>query len=202
MDHLAHEGLSEISVLVGDVMTDVLFEVRDRISSGPWPADLAVTEDGYFVSTLHRAENTDDPERLRAIISGLAEIDRPVLLLAHPRLVALSQKHGISLAQGNVRPTSPLAYPELVNLVMHSSGVITDSGGLQKEAFLLGVPCTTLRTETEWVETVDLGWNVLVHDDFGTLATVVTRPRPATASEQPYGDGHAADRVADLLVAG
>ena len=201
MEHLAREGLADISVLVGDVMTDVLFEVRDRVAGLPLPPDLAIEQGGYFVSTLHRADNTDDPEVLSAILGGLAAVDRPVLLLAHPRLVALAEKHGIPLAQGSVRAASPVAYPELVNLVRNSAGVITDSGGLQKEAFLLGVPCTTLRTETEWVETVELGWNVLVHSDFAELADVVTRPAPLPTDAAPYGDGHAATRVVDILTA-
>ena len=94
-----------------------------------------------------------------------------------------------------------MAYPELVRVVMHSAGVVTDSGGLQKEAFLLRVPCTTIRPETEWVETVELGWNVLVSADLSVLGAVVERPTPAPTTEAPYGDGHAAARVVAALLA-
>lgn len=93
----------------------------------------------------------------------------------------------------------PLGYPDLVAAVVHCRGVITDSGGLQKEAFLLGAPCTTLRPETEWVETLDLGWNVLVDDSFEKLAELVDRPRPEPTTAMPYGDGCAAERVVRAL---
>ena len=200
MQHLAHEGLASRSILVGDVMTDVLFEVRDRVLADPPPLPHGVVEGNFYVSTLHRPDNTDDPARLAAIIRELAKLDRPVLLLVHPRLAGLAAQHGIELAAGSIMPIPPLPYPELVAAVARSAGVITDSGGLQKEAFLLRVVCTTIRPETEWVETVDLGWNVLVSDDVESLAQVVQRNAPAATNEQPYGDGSAAGRVVDALL--
>jgi UDP-N-acetylglucosamine 2-epimerase (non-hydrolysing) len=198
--HLADEGLADRTVLVGDVMTDVLFEVRDAVASGPSPlvAELGVEPGSHYVATIHRAENTDDPSRLAQVVAGLAGLDRPVVLLAHPRVVAKADAAGVPLTQGALRHHTPLAYPDLVAAVNASAGVVTDSGGLQKEAFLLRVPCTTVRTETEWVETVELGWNVLV-DTPEELAAAVTRPAPAPTDATPYGDGHAADRVIEEL---
>ncbi len=201
MDHLATEGLAARSVLVGDVMTDVLYKVRDELRETNLPLPDGVEAGNYYVSTLHRPDNTDSPERLAAILSGLASLDRPVLLLVHPRLASLAAQHSIELAVGSIRPLQPLAYPQLVNAVMGSSGVITDSGGLQKEAFLLRVPCTTIRPETEWVETVELGWNVLVDEDLSLLASTVQRRTPPATQAQPYGDGKAAARAVDALVA-
>ncbi len=200
MAHLSREGLAERSVLVGDVMTDVLFSVRDRVRAegGGTPEGTAAGE--YYVATIHRPDNTDDPDRLRAIVGALAGLDAPVLLLAHPRLRALAASHGIPLDSGAVRAVEPLAYPALVGAVMHSRGVVTDSGGLQKEAFLLRVPATTIRPETEWVETVDLGWNVLAND-VAELAAAVQRPAPAPTDSAPYGEGRAAVLVADTLLA-
>ena len=201
MEHLAREGLAERSVLVGDVMTDVLFATRDAAAGdvGALLAEAGVEPGGYYVATVHRAENTDDPARLRWIAEALESLDRPVLLLAHPRLVARSAEAGISWGSGAVRLRSPLAYPRLVAAVGASAGVVTDSGGLQKEAFLLRVPCTTVRTETEWVETVELGWNVLAQDA-ASVRAAVQRPRPADTDATPYGDGRAAERVvAELL---
>lgn len=200
VDHLAAEGLAERTVLVGDVMTDVLFTVRDEVSSRPSPLveDLGLAAGGHYIATIHRAENTDDPARLAEVVAGLGALDRPVVLLAHPRVVAKAEAHRISLSQGAVVVHPPLAYPELVAAMLSSAGVVTDSGGLQKEAFLLGVPCTTVRTETEWVETVELGWNVLAQDA-EEIARGVGRPRPEPTDAAPYGDGRAAERVVQVL---
>lgn len=188
--HLEREGLGARTVHVGDVMTDVLHRTRGTAA----PADGA---EGAVVATIHRAENTDDPERLAAVIEGLASIDRPVLLLAHPRLRARAEKAGLELARGGIRVLDPLAYPQLVATVACSAAVVTDSGGLQKEAFLLRVPCTTVRTETEWTETVELGWNVLVEP--AGIPDAVTRPKPTETEATPYGDGHAAERSVTAL---
>jgi UDP-N-acetylglucosamine 2-epimerase (non-hydrolysing) len=199
--HLRREGLGDRAVNVGDVMTDVCFRVRDAVKGRP-PALSRITTGDYVVSTVHRAENTDDPARLAAIVDHLADLPVPVVLLAHPRLVARCGDFGIALERPGsaLHVTEPLAYPDMVAAVMHSAGVVTDSGGLQKEAFLLGRPCTTLRAETEWVETLDDGWNVLSPDLAG-LGDVVTRPVPTTRRAMPYGDGNAAGRVVAELAA-
>lgn len=200
VDHLATEGLAERTVLVGDVMTDVLFEVRDAIAQHPsrLVKELSLKPGDFYVSTIHRAENTDDPVRLAEIVEGLAGLDKPVVLLAHPRVVAKAYAHGISLTRGSLVQHSPMAYPDLLAAALASAGVVTDSGGLQKEAFLLRVPCTTVRTETEWVETVDLGWNVLASTP-QEISASVRRPAPAPTDAAPYGDGHAAGRVIAAL---
>lgn len=200
MDHLAAEGLAERSVLVGDVMTDVLYRVRDQVAQAPPALDIAVKPGEYYVATLHRPDNTDDPERLRAVIDGISKVGKAVVLLAHPRLRSLAQRHGIDLDAGSVIASDPVGYPDLVNAVAHSAGVITDSGGLQKEAFLLRVPCTTIRPETEWVETVELGWNVLLDKDFAALPATVERSRPAETDASPYGTGQAADNAVQALI--
>lgn len=200
VDHLAREGLAERTVLVGDVMTDVLFDVRDAVAERmPMFVDeLGLTPGEFYLATIHRAENTDDSERLAEVTSALARLSKPVVLLAHPRLVARAAAHGVDLTVGSLVAHSPLAYPDLVAAVLASAGVVTDSGGLQKEAFLLRVPCTTIRTETEWVETVDLGWNVLASDG-RDIAAAVARPRPAPTDAAPYGDGRAAELTIDVL---
>ncbi len=199
MSHLAREGLADRAVHVGDVMTDVLFTVRDRALANPRPTPFDLPDGGYYVATIHRPDNTDDPVRLRGIIDALAHLERPVLLLAHPRLTSFAEKNGIRLDQGSLRIHEPLSYPELVAAVMHSAGVVTDSGGLQKEAFLLRVPATTIRPETEWVETVDLGWNVLAND-VSAIAQAVSRSAPAPTDATPYGEGHAAEAVVNELL--
>lgn len=201
--HLVAEGLGDRTVVVGDVMTDVCLRVaaavRQEAPRLPEGIDADAPE-GFAVATLHRPDNTDDPVRLRAILAALQDLPLPVALLAHPRLVARAAEAGVPLAGGAVRVSPPLAYPELVGAVSRARAVVTDSGGLQKEAYLLGVPCTTVRTETEWVETLDDGWNALVPDPAG-LAAAVTRRRPAGERPEHYGDGHAAERVIAELVA-
>ncbi|MCE4027326.1 UDP-N-acetylglucosamine 2-epimerase (non-hydrolyzing) [Microbacterium sp. Au-Mic1] len=201
MGHLAAEGLATRSVLVGDVMTDVLFQVRDAITRQDAVHPLAgEAEPGnYYLATIHRAENTDAPERLRQIVDALAAADRPVFLLAHPRVRAKAAEHGIPLEAGALRARDPLAYPELIAAARTSAGIVTDSGGLQKEAFLLRVPGTTVRRETEWVETVELGWNVLANTA-EEIAAALTRPTPAPTDAAPYGDGHAATRAVDAII--
>ncbi|MGF3055832.1 non-hydrolyzing UDP-N-acetylglucosamine 2-epimerase [Microbacterium sp. YY-01] len=200
VDHLAAEGLADRTVLVGDVMTDVLYRVRDEAGDEPSAllAEKGLAAGEFYVATIHRAENTDDPVRLQEIVTALAGLDKPVVLLAHPRVVAKAAAHGISLTQGALQAHAPLAYADLIAAAVASAGIITDSGGLQKEAFLLRVPCTTVRTETEWVETVQLGWNVLAQTA-EEIAAAVSRPAPAATAATPYGDGHAAERVIATL---
>ncbi len=201
VDHLAAEGLAKRTVLVGDVMTDVCFLVRDTLlAEGPERPE-GLPDGDYLVSTIHRAENTDDPQRLEAIVAALAGLELPVLLLAHPRLVAKAEASGIDLHRDGLVVARPLPYPQMVAAVLGSRGVVTDSGGLQKEAFLLGRLCTTVRTETEWTETLDGGWNVLAGtpDLLARLPEFVARPVPTGAQATPYGDGHAAEQVARTL---
>lgn len=203
MDHLAHEGLGERSVLVGDVMTDVAYLVREQVAGKSLTdvIDVEGIDPGapYLLATIHRPDNTDSPERLRAVVEALRDLPAPVILLAHPRLVAKAKEHGIELFGGTLHGTSPLAYPQMVRAVMGAAGVVTDSGGLQKEAFLLGTPCTTIRPETEWVETLENGWNVL-DDGLTRVRDIAVREAPTGDKGTPYGDGHAADEVARVLL--
>ncbi|GGO92482.1 UDP-N-acetyl glucosamine 2-epimerase [Nocardioides phosphati] len=197
MEHLANEGLAARSVLVGDVMTDVLLATADRVRNAPVASPIDTTEP-YVVATIHRPDNTDDPARLASILDALAGLDKRVFLAAHPRLVAKAEAHGLKLDQGAITPVAPLSYPQLVQAVSAASAVVTDSGGLQKEAFLLGAPTTTIRSETEWVETLEGGWNQLTNDP-ADVATSVARPAPTADRGTPYGDGNAATLTIQTL---
>ncbi|WP_428954325.1 non-hydrolyzing UDP-N-acetylglucosamine 2-epimerase [Streptomyces sp. cg35] len=207
MRHLAAEGLAARSALAGDVMVDVCLRVRDAVRAGghaaPELPDGISPVEPYLLATVHRAENTDDPARLSALADALADLPLPVALPAHPRLVARAEEHGVKLERGAVRVGSPLPYAGLVAAVIGAAGVVTDSGGLQKEAFLLERPCTTLRSETEWPETLAGGWNVLVPEPGGLgaarWADTVTRPAPTAGRGTPFGDGRAARRAVELL---
>ena len=198
--HLAAEGLADRTLQVGDVMTDVCHATRDAVADHAVQLPEGVDpEEPFVLATIHRADNTDDPARLRDILEALANLSVPVVLLAHPRLVALAHKHNLDLGAGSLVASEPLAYPQMVRAVMAAKGVVTDSGGLQKEAFLLDTPATTIRTETEWTETLKDGWNILDHG-LTQLGDVAVRPRPTGDKGQPYGDGKAAERVIQALV--
>lgn len=199
-EHLKAEGLAERTVVVGDVMTDVLMLTRAGVEGKPNPVteSLGWAPGSYSLATIHRPANTDTAEQLEAVLDSISQVDHPVLLLAHPRLMAACERHGLTLSRGNLHFHSPLSYPDLIAAVLGARGVITDSGGLQKEAFLLRVPCTTVRPQTEWVETVECGWNVLTNP--GTdLVRAAQRPRPTDTDITPYGDGQAATRVVKVL---
>ncbi|WP_394215759.1 non-hydrolyzing UDP-N-acetylglucosamine 2-epimerase [Brachybacterium vulturis] len=198
-EHLVAEGLAARTVVTGDVMTDVCLRVAESVrgTAPPLPAGID-SEAPYAVATIHRADNTDSPERLAAIITALQGLDVPLALFAHPRLIARARKAGIELAGGAVHVGEPVAYPDLIGAVQHAAAVVTDSGGLQKEAYLLGTPCSTIRSETEWVETLENDWNRLVTDP-RELPGAVARPRPEAARPPYYGDGRAAARSIDAL---
>jgi UDP-N-acetylglucosamine 2-epimerase (non-hydrolysing) len=193
LGHLRAEGLGSRAVLTGDVMADVLLDVAASM-----PHERAKDHDpAYVVATLHRPANTDDHDRLRMLLHALSTLPIEVRLVAHPRLVAAADSAGLELSRGAIRVWEPQGYLDMIRLVQGSRGVVTDSGGLQKEAYLLGVPCTTLRAETEWPETLQGGWNVLAPDGDG-LVELAAR-RVSEQRERPYGAGDAAQRIVAAL---
>lgn len=198
VDHLEREGLGNRTVLVGDVMTDVVRTVAAAVERDPVASPVPRDRGGHVLATIHRPDNTDDPQRLRSILAALSALDRPVYLAAHPRLVSCARAAGVALGGGAVTVVEPLSYPQLVQALLGAAAVVTDSGGLQKEAFLLGVPTTTVRTETEWVETLEDGWNILAADT-ASLAAAVARPTPTAERAEPYGDGFSAERAVRAL---
>ena len=197
-ENLEREGLADRTLVVGDVMTDVCLRVARGVGPAALPDDVD-PDDGYIVATIHRAENTDDRSRLDTIVTGLRSQPIPVVLTAHPRLVARCEAAGIPLTGGSLRTVAPYGYPDMVAAVRGAAAVVTDSGGLQKEAYLLGTPCTTLRTETEWPETVAEGWNRLDPDVSSPERWAHPGTPESGTPRDAYGDGDAARRVADAL---
>lgn len=202
VDNLESEGIREGVHQVGDVMYDVLLWQRLRalaLSDAGSIRDLRPGE--YALTTVHRAENTDDPKRLRAIFEALeriAEQDLTVVVPLHPR----TQKAlaGAGLVAHGLKVLPPASYEQMLTLEMNARVILTDSGGVQKEAYWLGVPCVTLRDETEWPETLAGGWNVLVGVDSGRITSETLRARPLTDRPHVYGDGHAAERIVSVLL--
>ena len=183
-------------VVVGDVMVDV-FELLAPRADGAILERLGVERGAYLLATAHRSGNVDDPVRLRALADLLRSLPAPVVLPLHPRTRARLEEAGLGLDGVLVAP--PLGYLEFTALLLGARRVLTDSGGVQKEAYLAGVPCLTLRATTEWRETVEAGWNVLVDlDSQAALAALDREPPP----QRPplYGDGHAGERVVDAVL--
>lgn len=197
-ENLRREGLGP-SDFVGDVMYDVVRAAAGRLDDGsPLLARFGVQRDRYVLATVHRAQNTDEKERLARIMEMLARLPLPVIFPVHPRTGQALRRHGLvdALARGQIRPTAPLRYLDTLALAQGARRVFTDSGGLQKEAFYLGTPCTTLREETEWVETVALGWNVLAGADVERALSTLALPPPPPPAAAPYGDGTAGEAIA------
>lgn len=201
--NLTREGIAPTSVhTVGDVMFDAALFFRQRAVKPDWWEVMNVAPGAYVLATVHRAENTDDPTRLRAIMAGLAASPEPVILPLHPRTRARLEAFGIPLP-AQVRVVPPVGYLEMVWLEVNAALIATDSGGVQKEAFFHSRPCITLRDETEWMELVDTGWNTLVGADTERIAEALARTNPLAPHGQPdYGDGHAAAAIVRVMKAG
>jgi UDP-GlcNAc3NAcA epimerase len=194
---LEAEGVAGAIEVVGDVMADAarLFVplARERYPSGREPGS-------YLVATVHREANVFQP-RLGRIVEGLNRLAEPVVFPAHPRTRAAIEREGLALA-GHVELVPPLGYLELASLASQARVILTDSGGLQKEAYWYGVPCVTMRPSTEWADTVELGANTLVDDDPDALVAAVATARMPEPRPELYGDGHASERVAAALLEG
>jgi UDP-N-acetylglucosamine 2-epimerase len=197
-EQLASEGVPGRAEIVGDVMADACYRLapvaRERSRA---LQDLGLEPSGYLLLTLHREANTRQP-RLGRIAEGIRRIEEAIVFPVHPRTRAALDAEGIDLGPRVLR-RPPLGYLDLTALASQARVVLTDSGGLQKEAYWHGVPCVTLRPSTEWVDTVEAGGNVLVDDDPDRLVAAVASARMPAEPPQLYGDGHAAARIAEAL---
>jgi UDP-N-acetylglucosamine 2-epimerase (non-hydrolysing)/UDP-GlcNAc3NAcA epimerase len=204
VENLRRESVAGAVELVGDVMVDVaqLLQPAARARTAALEP-YAVEPGGYLLATAHRAGNVDDPVRLRVLVDLLLALPLPTILPLHPRTRARLEATGLLetvTAAEHIRLAPPLGYLDFTALLCNASVIVTDSGGVQKEAYLAGVPCVTLRPSTEWVETVEAGWNVLV--DLDTAAALAALDRtPPVERPQLYGDGCAGERVAAAVAA-
>lgn len=202
VENLAKEGIVEGVEVVGDVMADAS-KLAQEITAGALPGGLAEVEPGlldedFILLTLHRAENTDDAERLRQLMDQINALEQPILFPVHPRTRSALKRVGVTPAP-HVVQLDPVGYLEMAYLLGRAALVMTDSGGLQKEAYWARVPCVTLRTETEWVETVDCGWNVVFGRGERPLPDCIARLAHRPEWTPLYGDGCAAERIAASL---
>lgn len=204
VDNLNVEGITRGVHVVGDVMAGAMFAAAARAPErSALLAGLGLTTGSYFVATIHRAENTDSAQRLSGILAALAALAEPVVIPLHPRTRKAIDALGGMAAQmaraPHLRFIDPLGYLDMVCLQKSARMILTDSGGMQKEAYWLRVPCVTLREQTEWVETVQAGWNVIAGADRERIVDAVHSFRSPADHPPLYGDAHAADRIAALL---
>jgi UDP-N-acetylglucosamine 2-epimerase (non-hydrolysing) len=200
--NLQQEGLEDCIYQIGDVMYDSLLWARDRASEhSTILEDLALTDSEYVLVTIHRPRNTDNPERLETIVETLGDLSQHVVFPAHPRTVNALQNHGLyEYADSQLQIIDPVGYLDFVRLMDSASYIGTDSGGIQKEAFFLDTPCATFRAETEWDETVESGWNVLVDANPDEITEALTRKQLRSRKKPtPYGDGNASERIVKIL---
>lgn len=197
--NLKREGIpNERLELVGDVMFDAALFYRKRARRPVWFDSLQLGKEAYILATIHRAENTDNPKLLTAILTGLGDAGKPVILPLHPRTCSQIKKYTLSLPS-NMHITEPVGYLEMVWLEMNAEMIATDSGGVQKEAYFHAKPCVTLRNETEWVELVDAGWNTLAGTDPVKIGSALQR-KNVKYKILYYGDGRAAEKIITGLV--
>lgn len=199
-EQLQREGIASSIHVVGDIMYDALLTHRERAGTRSRILQtLRLAPRTYYVATIHRAENTDHADNLQSIFNALQILGKPVVLPLHPRTDKKLKQYGIQPGS-NIRCVEPLGYLDMIRLQEHAACILTDSGGVQKEAYYLGVACVTLRMETEWVETVAAGWNRLCGSNVDAIENAVQSmegsqpPRPDL-----YGDGRTADRIVDIL---
>ena len=199
--NLKQEGLTDGVVRTGDVMADALYFHAKRAEERKLAETIQYKEKSYLLATVHRAENTDDPNRLQAIINAFARIQGQIILPLHPRTKKLLRDRQMTLP-GNVEVIEPVGYLEMILLEKGAELILTDSGGVQKEAYLWQVPCVTLRDETEWVETVHTGWNTLTGAKTEAIVAAVTHYRQNPLPpylDKLYGNGQASAEIVTAM---
>jgi len=203
VNHLRNEGIEKGVHLVGDVMYDVaLFYGQIVDGNSSIFAQLNLEKENYLLVTCHRAENTDDKNRLENILMALNELSQNIRVVfpIHPRTLKFIDQYQLQDYLKNIDVLNPLSYLDLVTLQKHSKAILTDSGGVQKEAFFYQVPCITLRDETEWVETIELGWNQLVGASASAILNAYQYLKIGNKGFNPYGDGQTSFKIIDLLM--
>lgn len=201
VETLSNEGITDGVHFVGDVMYDAILWARSiAASQSTIIEELELEPERYVLATVHRAGNTDQVNHLESIIEGLSRVEYPVVLPVHPRTKKQLIEFDLWDRTTNaLTVTDPVGYLDFVRLLDGATVVATDSGGVQKEAFYLDTPCVTLREETEWVETVESGWNVLVGADEEEIIKAITTARDTYSKPTPYGNGTAASKIVEIL---
>src|SRR6266581_1046086 len=200
VENLAKEGIGRGVHLVGDVMYDVALQSAQAARSRDILQRFGVQKGEYILVTLHRPASVDDRATLEGIVDALLRSGRTVVFPIHPRTRKNLEAFGLwEPLRAKVKAIEPVDYLDFIALLMGASKVVTDSGGVQKEAYFFGVPCITLRDETEWIETVEDGWNALVGTDTADILDAIEKFNPSGTKSKSFGDGHAAEKIALIL---
>ncbi|MEK6988536.1 MAG: UDP-N-acetylglucosamine 2-epimerase (non-hydrolyzing) [Candidatus Thermoplasmatota archaeon] len=200
VDNLAREGVTRGVHLVGDVMYDVALQMAQAARARDVVERLGLRPEDYLLTTIHRPSNADEKDVLAGIVEALADCGRTVVFPVHPRTKKNLQAFGLWEAlTSKVKVIDPVDYLDFLALLMKAAKVVTDSGGVQKEAYFFGVPCITLRDETEWIETVEDGWNALVGTETEDILHAIEHFNPSGTKSKSFGDGHAAERIARII---
>ena len=199
--NLHDNGIHDNVFLVGDVMLDSIIYYRKLIEKkSKTLKDLSLTKTPYLLLTLHREANTDNKKRLKNILDAISSVPYPVIFPVHPRTKQRIQSFNIQIPE-NIHAISPSGYFEFLRLISHSEKLLTDSGGAQKQAFFLSKPCITLRPNTEWVETTESGWNILVDDNPEKIIEAVSNFNPQGSPDlSPFGNGERSRKIIDKIV--
>src|SRR5437870_2199520 len=200
VDNLTNEGVIHGVHLVGDVMYDVALQSAQAARSRDITERFGVKKGEYLLVTLHRPASVDNRETLDGIVDALVRSGRSVVFPIHPRTRKNLEAFGLwETLRAKVKAIEPVDYLDFIALLMGASKVVTDSGGVQKEAYFFGVPCVTLRDETEWIETVEDGWNALVGTETADILDAIEKFNPSGTKSKSFGDGHAAEKIAAVL---
>lgn len=197
--NLKKEGIDAGVYLTGDIMYDVILHFKKAaLAHSTILSRLGLTAKDYYLATIHRAENTDDFDRLQTLLTVLSRLDRKVVLPLHPRTKGKMEQWKLDhlLTASHILPVEPLGYFDMLTLESQAKAILTDSGGVQKEAYMLQVPCITFRDETEWIETVQAGWNDLVGaSDDQKILMAINNMRPPSLHPSLFGNGNASSKI-------
>lgn len=199
VNNLANEGIKRGVYNTGDVMYDAVLYNKDiALNKSDVLARFGLKPKEYILATIHRAENTDDKDRLSAILGAFSRCGRKIVFPVHPRTRKYISEYRLAIAK-NILLIEPVGYLDMLVLENGAAKIVTDSGGVQKEAYFLGVPCITAREQTEWVETIEAGWNVLVGSDEEAILDAIVNFAPSGKRPAYFGDGNAASRIAEVM---
>ncbi|UOQ94525.1 UDP-N-acetylglucosamine 2-epimerase (non-hydrolyzing) [Halobacillus shinanisalinarum] len=203
VENLRHEGINNRVYQIGDIMYESVSHFKPyALRQSSILKDLSLTENKYYLATLHRAENTDDPARLKSILEAIQQLQIEVVLPLHPRTKGKINQFKLTdiISSPSIKLIEPLNYLDMLAIASKARGILTDSGGLQKESYMLQVPCITLREETEWEETVRHGWNRLVGSSTQQILDAVTTIQIPKEHPSLFGDGKTSQRIIEILM--